>query len=160
MNVSKIMNQNVQSCKLGDSLETAAAIMWEHDLGCLPVLNSSEEIVGMVTDRDICMACYTQGLAPHNIRVSSAMSQAVFSCTPEDSIQHAAEQMSSHQVRRLPVLEMNGKLIGIISLNDLAREAEEQLDRKKQEIGATEVMNTLAAICHPREVQAFSAVSK
>src|SRR4029078_11807401 len=100
MNVSKIMNQNVQSCKLGDSLETAAAIMWEHDLGCLPVMNSSEEIVGMITDPDICMACYTQGQAPHSIRVSSAMSQAVFSCAPDDSVQQAAETMGSHQVRR------------------------------------------------------------
>jgi CBS domain-containing protein len=152
MNVSQIMNQNVHSCRLGDSLETAASIMWEHDLGCLPVLNSSEEIVGMVTDRDICMACFTQGLAPHNIRVSSAMSQAVFSCAPDDSIQQAAEMMSSHQVRRLPVLKMNGKIVGIISLNDLAREAEEQNGRKKQEIGASEIMNTFAAICQPRQV--------
>jgi len=160
MNVSKIMTQNVQSCRLGDSLETAAAIMWKHDIGCLPVQNSSGEIVGMITDRDICMACYTQGLAPHDIRVMSAMSQAVFSCGPDDSVQQAAITMSSHQVRRLPVLGNSGKLIGIISLNDLARETEQEIDQKKQEIRPTDLTNTLAAICQPREVPSLSSVSE
>ena len=156
MNVSKIMSQNVQSCRPGDNLETAAGIMWNHDLGCLPVLNAAHEIVGMITDRDICMACYTQGLPPRNIRVSAAMSQAVFSCRPDETVNDVAEKLSSHQVRRLPVLESDGKMVGIVSLHDLAREAEREIGLKKQEISVADVVNTLALICQPREVPVMS----
>jgi CBS domain-containing protein len=156
MNVSKIMSQNVQSCRQEDNLETAAGIMWNHDLGCLPVLNAANEIVGMITDRDICMACYTQGLPPRNIRVSSVMSQAVFSCRPDETVSDVAEKLSSHQVRRLPVLESDGKLVGMVSLHDLAREAERQIGSKKQEISTADIVITLAAICLPRETPVMS----
>jgi CBS domain-containing protein len=156
MNVSQIMSQNVQFCRPADNLETAAGIMWNHDLGCLPVLSSTNEIVGMITDRDICMACYTQGLPPRNIRVSSVMSQAVYSCRPDETINDVVEKLSSYQVRRLPVLESDGKLVGMVSLQDLAREAEREIGLKKQEISAADVINTLAAICQPREVSVMS----
>jgi CBS domain-containing protein len=130
--------------------------MWNHDLGCLPVLNAANEIVGMITDRDICMACYTQGLPPCNIRVSAAMSQAVFSCRPEETINELAEKLRSHQVRRLPVLQSDDKMVGMVSVNDLAREAGREIGLKKQEISAAEVVSTMAAICQPREVPVMS----
>lgn len=150
MYVSKLMTQTVHSCSVEDNLERAASKMWNHDLGCLPVVDKGGQVVGMITDRDICMAAYSQGLALRSIPVSSAMSQSVYSCMPDDPIQAAEEKMSSHQVRRLPVLNDDRKLIGLLALSDLAQEAEREIGFERKEISRQEVTDTLAAISQSR----------
>lgn len=153
MYVSKIMTQPVFSCSLEDSLERVAGKMWNHDLGCLPVVDREGKVVGMITDRDICMAAYTQGVALSNISVSSAMSQSVYFCTPDESIQEAEEKMASHRVRRLPVLNEDRKLIGLLALSDLAQEAEREIGIERKEISRQEVTDTFATISQPRGFQ-------
>ncbi len=153
MKISELMIRDVESCSPRDSLETAAGKLWNRDIGCLPVVNTGEEVIGMITDRDICMAAYTQGKPLNEIAISIAMSPDVFFTVPEATIVEAEKTMRLHQVRRLPVLNAEKKLVGIVSLNDLAREAEREVGRKNGEISSKEIMDTLAAVCEPRAIQ-------
>jgi CBS domain-containing protein len=153
------MNRNVETCRPEDSLALVAGRMWDRDIGCLPVVAADGRVVGIVTDRDICMAGYTQGRPLADIPVSVAMSKQLYFCRPDDALIEAEETMRSHQVRRLPVLDPRGPLAGIISLNDLAREAEREVGRKGRELSAQEVSATLAAVCAPRASVALTAVA-
>lgn len=111
----------------------------------------------MITDRDICMAAYFQRKALDQIPVSNAMSQELYACRPEHDLAFAEDLMRSKQVRRLPVISEDGALIGIVSLNDIARRAaaEEQKVGKK-EVSFAEVATTLASVCQPRPVEVHS----
>jgi CBS domain-containing protein len=157
MNVGQLMTRVVETCRSGDNLAVAAAKMWDHDVGCLPVLGDDDRIVGMITDRDICMAGYIQGRQLIQIPVAAAMSKELYSCRAEDALIEAEETMRSHQIRRLPVVDGNGAVVGLISLNDLAREAERQAGRRGRELTGQEVNATLAAVCAPRSERALTA---
>jgi CBS domain-containing protein len=159
MNVAQIMNQTVETCRPEDSLASAAGKMWDRDIGCLPVVAGDGKVVAIITDRDICMAGYTQGRALSDIPVSVAMSKALFSCRVDDALIEAEETMRSRQVRRLPVLDANGGLAGIVSLNDLAREAQREVGRKGRELTGQEVSATLAAVCAPRFERSLTAAA-
>jgi CBS domain-containing protein len=113
------------TCTQDDSLSRSAQIMWDADCGAVPVVDGEGAVVGMITDRDVCMAAYTRGLPLEAMTVGSAMSKQVFSCTPEASIGQALRLMAEKQVRRLPVTE-NGKLVGVVSLADVARDIARQ----------------------------------
>jgi CBS domain-containing protein len=151
MKIENLMTPAVQYCHPHDSLECAAGKMWEHDIGCLPVVDDSDNAVGMITDRDICMAAYTQGRALSEIPVAIAMSKELFACRPNDSIKDAEEALRSHQVRRLPVLNQFRKLVGIVSLNDIIREAEREISNKTHDISTQEVTSTMATVGQPRQ---------
>ena len=159
MNVGQIMNRTVETCRTADNLAIAAAKMWDHDIGCLPVVSEDERVVGMITDRDICMAGDLQGRQLIQIPVSAVMSKELYPCRADDALIEAEETMRSRQVRRLPVLDGDGKLTGIISLNDLAREAERQVGRKGRALTAQEVSATLAAVCAPRSERSLTAAA-
>jgi CBS domain-containing protein len=133
--------------------------MWERDIGCLAVIGEDGKVTGMITDRDACMAAYTQGRALHEIPVSVAMSKEVYSCAPDDGIIEAEETMRSRKVRRLPVLDSSTKLVGIVSLNDLALESARETGRKGREVSGQEVSATLAAICEPRTGRALTVAA-
>jgi len=119
-NVRSIMISPVHSCSPHDSLNQVARIMWEQDCGIVPVVEQNQ-VVGLVTDRDICIATYTQGKAPSEIPVSSAMSSRVYGCSPDDSLGTALSLMTEQRVHRLPVLSGEGHLAGILALADVAR---------------------------------------
>jgi len=150
MKIAQVMKGDVEVCGLDDNLAAAASRMWDCDIGCLPVVDAAGQVVGMVTDRDICMAALTRGQALRDIPVSVAMAKEVLSCPPNATLIEAEEIMRSGQVRRLPVIDSDGCLVGIVSLNDLARLAEREIGRKNRDLSAQEVAATLAAICAPR----------
>jgi CBS domain-containing protein len=151
MMVSQLMSKNAATCRAQDSLQDAAGMMWERDIGCLPVLDAEGHVIGIVTDRDACMAAYTQGRPLGAISVESAMAHRVFSCMPTDPIKEVEALMGEHQVRRLPVIDEAGHLVGIISMNDIARESARELRKKTQEVTPRELVATLASICRPRQ---------
>jgi CBS domain-containing protein len=153
MKVSHVMSGDVEICGPDDNLATVANQMWDHDIGCVPIVNGDGKVVGMVTDRDVCMSALTRGRPLHEIPVSVAMSKAVLSCAPNASLGEAKEIMRAGQVRRLPVIDSDGALAGIVSLNDLAREADREVGHKNRDLSAQEVNATLAAIGHPRRAQ-------
>ncbi len=155
MKVEKIMTVDVKFCTENDNLNRAAQSMWETDCGFIPVLaiNGEAKLGGVVTDRDICMAAYTQGRPLSEIPVTLAMAHKVFTCRPGDDIRQAELLMKQNQVRRLAVTDDKGVLVGVVSINDLAIEAEHELAAKQRnpELPETEVADTLATICRHRK---------
>lgn len=135
MIVLDLMTKDCACVTTRDNLATAAGKMWETDCGALPVVQD-EIVVGMITDRDICMATWSRGLPPDSIDVLGAMSTKLVSCTTGDSIKQVEAAMRSSQVRRLPVVDNQGRLVGIISLADIVQ--------RETGNGAT---TTLAGIC-------------
>jgi len=119
MKARDLMTKDVKTCSPTDTLTHAARIMWDHDCGCVPVVGADATVAGMITDRDVCMATYTQGRAPADIRVETAMSHEIYGCAPDDSIEVIEATMQRHQVRRLPVLNRDKRLVGVIALADL-----------------------------------------
>ena len=120
--VRQLMSTDLKTCSPEDSLHTAAQLLWNHDVGAVPVV-AGGRVVGMITDRDICMAAYHQGRPLHEIQVATSMAKQLRTCGPEDMIEDAMRIMSEHQLRRLPVVDAQGRLKGLLSINDLAREA-------------------------------------
>lgn len=121
MKVEEMMSTRVETCRMGDTLARAAQLMWDTDCGVVPVIDDESHVVGMVTDRDVCMAAYTQGKPLWQIPVSSACSRKVYACRLNDSLQTAENLMRVAQVRRLPVVDEDGQLWGVVSLGDLAQ---------------------------------------
>lgn len=151
MKVWELMEGEVASCAPSDSLNVAARIMWERDCGCVPVVDRNNVVVGIVTDRDVCMGAYTQGRSLHLIQVQDVMARSVVSCDSNDDLVAAEKLMRDNKVRRLPVVGTGGKLAGVISLSDIAREA----DRERRAGGgrlirSTEVAEILGAVSEPR----------
>ncbi len=158
MNVGELMTRGVRSCHADDTLNSAAQIMWENDCGCVPVVDEEHRVVGILTDRDVCMAAYTQGGPLGALHVGSAMSKEVFSCTTADTLAAAEEAMRTHRVRRLPVVDGRGHLVGIISLNDIARAAARRR-RARNDVTPNEIGLTLAAICAPHPQPSAAATA-
>ena len=123
MKIDKLIVKSVRTCYPEDDLRAPARAMWEADCGCIPVVDSWSRVIGMITDRDICMAAYTQGRTLQEIQVQSVMSKSVVACTNTDSLEQAEELMRRNKVRRLPVLDAEKKLVGLLTLNDIARAA-------------------------------------
>jgi CBS domain-containing protein len=114
------MTRNVASCTTSESLNRAAQLMWDRRCGSVPILDESGRVVGMITDRDVCMAAYTQGKRLDDIPVTTAMSRPVRTCAPSATVDEAEDLMMAHGVRRLAVVD-DGQLCGVVSLDDLAR---------------------------------------
>lgn len=153
MKVEQLMRHDVKVCAETDTLNRPAQMMWDRDCGCVPVIsaNGDGKIVGVVTDRDIAMAAYTQGKQLWAIPVSEAIAHKVIACHANDGIGQAEALMRDNQVRRLPVLDQNERLVGILSLNDVAREAQRQASTgKRAEVTENAVAETLASICQSR----------
>ncbi len=145
------MTTDVKSCREYNTLNTAVKMMWDHDIGCIPILNSENRVMGMLTDRDVCMSAYMQGVPLTAGSVTSAMSKAVFSCHPEDDLTSIEQLMREKQIHRVPVVDAQGRLAGIISLNDIAREAARESQMKKpREVSDAEITSTIASVCAPR----------
>ena len=138
MRVMELMTKKPATCKTSDSLSAAAKLMWDGDCGAIPVVDDGGSVKGMITDRDICMACFTRDRAPSHISVHEAMSHDLFSCLPESNLADAERIMRLNRVRRLPVVDRKGFLVGILSLADIARVAPEELT------------TVLGDICQPR----------
>lgn len=153
MRVEQLMTRDVKVCRSDDTLNRAAQLMWEFDCGCVPVISTDGDgaMLGVVTDRDIAMAAYTQGRPLSAIPVSTAMARTVIACHASDGIDQAEALMCDHQVRRLPVTDQSGRLIGILSLDDIAREVQREVaSGRRPEVDAEGVSETLAAVCQPR----------
>lgn len=161
MKVSELMTTDVRTCWMNEALDRAAKLMWELDCGSIPVLDQNGRVVGMITDRDVCMAAYTQAQLLGRIPVSKAMSAELYSCKAEEDLEKVEKRMRSHQVRRMPVLDDEGHLRGILSLADIAQRAAKDAKSKAGTREATfaEVGETLAAVTTPRRLELAAAAS-
>jgi CBS domain-containing protein len=145
MKVQEVMTKTVRPCAPDDDLATAAMILWDHDCGVAPVVDAAGKVVGVITDRDICMAVATKLRSPVDITVGEVSSGRAHTCRPEDDLAAALGTMRAVRVRRLPVVDDEGTLQGILSINDLVLRAGE--GGKTPGFPDREVMDTLRAIC-------------
>lgn len=155
MKVRDLMSHPVHSCSSRDTADRAANLMWEHDVGSIPVIDSEAGLLGVVTDRDLAMAAHLQNRHLSEIPVSAVMGPLPFTCSPEDSIGRAEQIMSAHQIHRLPVVE-DGLVVGMLSTNDLVRAASAGWRQYK----AAGIVQTLAAIAAPRKAVTVDAVGE
>jgi len=145
MRIEQLMSRPVQTCHPEDSIDAPARLMWDHDCGAIPVVDGDGKLVGIITDRDICMAAMFQAKPLHAIPVAAVMTRQVYTCDAEDSLEAAERMMQLKQVRRVPVLADGGRPVGILSINDIARVA----GAARKNGADREVVQTLAAICEP-----------
>ena len=145
MKIQDVMSREVVTCHPWDSMGSAVRRMWEADVGCLPVVDADGRVVGMVTDRDLLMSTWFQGQRLDELAVDGAMAHRVQGCRPDEAVERALERMSTHQVRRLPVLDDEGRPLGVVSLNDVARRCDASGRPRNKS-----VVHTLAQVCAPR----------
>jgi CBS domain-containing protein len=153
MKIEQLMTKATTTCRPGHSLSEAARMMWDNDCGCLPVTagDASQRLLGMITDRDICMAIRSEGGSLEEFRVEDAMTEVVRACNPIDPVSEAMVIMAEARVRRLPVVDDSERVIGLLALGDLALEAARQAAWEIPEITMAEVGGLLARICGTRD---------
>jgi CBS domain-containing protein len=162
MQVKELMTENAKACTLTDNLAEVARLMWEADCGIVPVVAEGGKVVGLITDRDICMAAMTTGRNVTNIAVEDVVSGKVFTCKADEDIHSALDTMRENKVRRLPVTAADGRLQGMLSMNDVMLRAKETRDKKAPDVSYGDVVSTYRSICQHRlpmqQAQATTAV--
>jgi CBS domain-containing protein len=158
MKAEDIMTRNVQTCRPESNLAQAAALMWDYDCGAMPVVDDSNRVMGMITDRDIAIAAATKGRRATDISVGEVMSGNVYACARDEDVKSALKTMRRERVRRLPVISGDGRLAGILSVNDVVLRAEEGKGRQAPEISYDDIVSTFKAVCeHSKASQAGMA---
>ena len=159
MKVKEVMTPEPKAIWLTESLADAAQLMWENDCGVLPIIKDGRKVVGLITDRDICMATATRQAKPTEISVEEVMTGLVYSVKAEDDIAQALQAMQEHKIRRLPVVTAEGELEGILSMNDIVLKASESNGETAQ-IDSSDVVKTYRAICqHPLPATSVAATA-
>jgi CBS domain-containing protein len=140
---SEIMTKNVTTCGPDSVIRDVADLMEDENVGSIPVVENGR-LIGIVTDRDIVCRVIAEGLDSRTAKAREVMSEDLVTCTPDDSVHEAIRKMGEHQIRRIPVCDLNGRLRGIISIGDVALEAERDQD----------LANALEQISQPTPQQA------
>ncbi len=149
MTVNEIMKKDVATCAPTDNMATAVEIMHDHKCGFVPVVGSHGAVVGVVTDRDLSSAAASEKhRTAEHIAVFYAMSQPVFSCFPDENLKVALATMAKHHVRRLPVLDKQGQLQGMLSIDDIV-----QVPRRRGTPTAEEIVDAFKEISAPRPIE-------
>ena len=149
MKVEEVMTRDVQCCSPETNLAAAAIQMWNGDFGALPIVDEDSRVVGMITDRDICIAAATNHQEISGIRVSDVATGKVQTCLPDSTVRDALRLLEQARVRRLPVVDEDNKLQGILSISDVVLHTGESKDKKATDVSYAEVANTFKAICKP-----------
>ena len=143
MKVQDVMVKDVRFCTPDTNLATVAKIFWERGCGVLPIVENGRAI-GMITDRDVAIALGTRNARPGDTCVRDVALPKVFFCFAQDDIRSALRTMQAQQVRRLPVVDDAGALLGILTLDDIIFYAGE---KSTDELTYTDVIDTMRAIC-------------
>jgi len=146
MKAREVMTGTPYYCQPETNLGSATELMWNANCGFLPVEAADGKVIGVITDRDICIALGTSGRSSGDVTVAEVMSGALCSCTPDDDIHVALQTLREGRVRRLPVIAANGSLVGVISIDDIVLRAEPQSLGKEPELSGDEVVRTFRTI--------------
>ena len=148
MRAQDLMSHPAITCHVNDDLNVPAKLMWEHDCGTIAVVRDDGKLAGMITDRDICMAAYTQGRPLGEIPVNAVMAKHVISANPDQKLGEVEELMAENRVRRIPIIDSDRMPVGVLSVNDLAIESVQPDTRMKN--GPSKIAHMLATICQHR----------
>ena len=143
MKVEQAMSVSPVSCGPDAMLSDVAVLMWEADCGFIPIVDPRQHVIGVITDRDICIAAGTRKRPPTCIRAGEMMIREVASCHLGDDLETALDIMRKEAVRRLPVTDASGVLVGVLSIDDVVAEA----SRAKTRVSSAAVIETLKTIC-------------
>jgi CBS domain-containing protein len=148
MNVQALMNSNVKYAGTDASVADVITVMEKNDCGAVPIVNAQNKVVGMITDRDICLALGRRPLPAAAVPVAEVMSRNVYACGPDEDVLEALQTMENKKVRRLPVIDGNGQLVGILSMDDIVLHAESGAERVEQTLEPSygQTVETLKAI--------------
>ena len=126
MKIKHVMTKDPSCCLASDPASRAARIMRDEDVGVVPIIDNeqSQKIVGVVTDRDLCMNVVAESRDPDGVAVEACMTTTVVSCTANDAVEKVMELMKENQIRRVPVIDEQHRLQGIVSMADLVGRAE------------------------------------
>ncbi len=149
MKVRDIMTESPASCSMNTNLCAATELLWKRNCGILPVVNDEQRVVGVVTDRDICIALGTRNRLPSETIVGEVASGNVFACRPDDDVHTALTTMAQGKVRRLPVINAEGKLEGLLSMDDIIQQSASGKEARPDSITHHEVVAALRNIYQP-----------
>ena len=144
MRVKNMMTKDPKFCVPADTAQHAAGLMRDEHAGIVPVVESAQSlrIVGVVTDRDLCMNVVAEGRDPRAVPVEECMTAKVVTCTSNDSVDRVTELMRENQIRRVPVVNEQHELLGIVALADVVERATPK---------ATQTLETLKKVSAPTE---------
>lgn len=146
MKIHELMTTDVESCTPDTDLAAVAMSMWRNDCGIVPVLDENRVTLGVITDRDICIAVATRHCRPEEIPARSVLSQKLFTVHADDDVRLALERMRRERVRRLPVTDAEGHLVGLISINDIVLQTRPAGVRVPSEPSVNDLLSTLKGI--------------
>ena len=137
MKIKEVMSSNPSCCLPTDTAQHVAKLMCDRNVGSLPVVidQQSRKLVGMITDRDLCCKVLGQGLDPRSTRIDRFIAAAPVTCRDGENLEKCERAMQEHQVRRVPIIDSEDRVIGIVSLADLAlRDKPERISKTVAEI--------------------------
>jgi len=142
MRIKHVMTKDPTCCVPSDTAQCAAKIMRDEDTGVVPIIENeqSRKVIGIVTDRDLCMNIVAEGRDPRTTQVHESMTTMVVSCSPQDSVDKATELMRENQIRRIPVVDDQHQLLGIVAIADIVGRAD---------LRTTETHETLKTVSAP-----------
>jgi CBS domain-containing protein len=143
MKVKDVMTHCAVCCSSDTNVGAAVELMWVHNFGMLPVVGIDQKLLGIVTDRDICMAIGTRNRLPGDLTVGEIATRNAFTCKPGDEIQEALHTMANQQVRRLPVVNDQGIPQGILSVDDIITHGDLNKREGCCELSSEEIIGSL-----------------
>lgn len=143
MKLKDIMVEDVKTCRSDQSLLEAARLMRQLNCGVVPIVDNGKKVLGMLTDRDICLCAAEYDRRLSEIRVSDAMTPKAYSCHPSDSVDDALETMREHQVRRVSIVDDRGVLQGIVTMDDIICKTAKKMGTTEARRSYEEVVETL-----------------
>jgi CBS domain-containing protein len=146
MKVKEIMMGTPYTCRRETNLGEAAELMWKGNCGFLPMTGADGKVCGVITDRDICMALATRNKLAGEVTAGEVSDGRLHACSPEDEIHVALLTMREGKVRRLPVIDSEGKAVGVLSMDDVLLHAEPSGSGKIVELSTDEVVRSYRAI--------------
>ena len=146
MLVRDLMTKNVSSCRPDNNLAELAEVMWNDRCGALPILDDSGRVMGIITDRDVCIALGTRNVRASELLVRDVSAPRYFSCNPDNDVRDALKTMAAQEVSRLPVVDADGQLAGILSIDDIVFRA----GGGRSSLSDREIIDALAAMWEDR----------
>jgi CBS domain-containing protein len=150
MKVGDVMTKTPASCRPETNLGSAVEVLWNRNCGILPVVDGDERVVSVITERDICIALGTRNRLPGELTVGEVATQRAICCGADEDFRSALGKMAGARVRRLPVVNTNGGLVGLLSMDDVVRRTNPKSTAKDNEPTSDEVVSTLKRLYTPQ----------
>jgi len=146
MLVKDLMTGNVSFCRPESNLAELAEVMWNQQCGALPMLDDSGRVIGIVTDRDICIALGTRNIRASDVLARDVSPPTCYTCSPNNNARDALRTMANQEVSRLPVVDEAGQLVGILSIDDIVFRA----GGGSSDLNDREIIDTIRAMREER----------